>query len=696
MHGYSNQNCSRHDFSEQVLRNVSFSKGVFTDANFRNSDLRGANFEGADLRGANFEGAKLSNVNFQNARMGLSPRNKTISEISVILMAFFLGIITTLTAAIGSSVLYSKAPSDIVIGTLFIVLFITLSSITAWQGIKVAQIAISILVCLALSLVIVLALTISTSGAGGDTVLKTVNNALQEIGNILVPVALAGACAFTIAVMLILLLMIALTVGVAISEDSNFPGKRTSISTLIGSLLGVLLLTYLGHGILTSLLSLAICLITVILGNFIGQLTASKSSKFTFLRRLSNIIAAIGGTRLNHTDLTRANLSKAKLANTNFRNSTLTHVYWRDSSGISLALFGSHYLSQRKIQNLVVNSEKINSKNFNNLDLNGINLTGFNLSNFIFTRTKLNNALLKKVDLSFSKLDRTELDKANLQDAILTGACIGNWDITEATILEGVVCKYYFMRVPTDDDSERLRRPRSGNFKNFDQFIYSLSQSLTLYINKHIDPKVLEDRINQVFQDDSKQKNMLITEVEEIEENKRLFHLDTSIALQNSQLLARIVKLLEHTEEDANKKYSDTNVIIGTYYQQGDFMPEEKNIEIRNSQIGALTFGNSNQIDGSMVDNSSSLDSSSNQLQEVAKQIQDVLNQIAKPDSDTSAVENANVAAQAVEKIEKNKQLRRRIVSVLKSAGKEALEQLVDHPAIKIFLAAVEGWEKEV
>jgi hypothetical protein len=34
------------------------------------------------------------------------------------------------------------------------------------------------------------------------------------------------------------------------------------------------------------------------------------------------------------------------------------------------------------------------------------------------------------------------------------------------------------------------------------------------------------------------------------------------------------------------------------------------------------------------------------------------------------------------------------VISALKAGGVEALKELVDHPAVAIVLAAIEGWQK--
>jgi len=50
------------------------------------------------------------------------------------------------------------------------------------------------------------------------------------------------------------------------------------------------------------------------------------------------------------------------------------------------------------------------------------------------------------------------------------------------------------------------------------------------------------------------------------------------------------------------------------------------------------------------------------------------------------------VVTKALEKIEENPDVKQRIVGALKSSGTEAFKALIDHPAIHILIAAMEGW----
>jgi hypothetical protein len=52
------------------------------------------------------------------------------------------------------------------------------------------------------------------------------------------------------------------------------------------------------------------------------------------------------------------------------------------------------------------------------------------------------------------------------------------------------------------------------------------------------------------------------------------------------------------------------------------------------------------------------------------------------------------VVAKVVDEIEKNPTLKARVIEALKSGGKEALKEAIDHPLVNILLAALDGWQE--
>ncbi|MBE9211338.1 hypothetical protein IQ247_01150 [Plectonema cf. radiosum LEGE 06105] len=52
------------------------------------------------------------------------------------------------------------------------------------------------------------------------------------------------------------------------------------------------------------------------------------------------------------------------------------------------------------------------------------------------------------------------------------------------------------------------------------------------------------------------------------------------------------------------------------------------------------------------------------------------------------------VATTAIQRIEKNPNLRQRVLSALKTGGIQALGQMLNHPAATFAIAALDDWQK--
>ncbi|MHC5850795.1 hypothetical protein [Nostoc sp.] len=70
-----------------------------------------------------------------------------------------------------------------------------------------------------------------------------------------------------------------------------------------------------------------------------------------------------------------------------------------------------------------------------------------------------------------------------------------SWGITNTTKLHGVRCEYIFMRLPTKEDPDPLRKPDNkqevfadGDFADFIQPIFD---TLDLYHNQGVDPRAV-------------------------------------------------------------------------------------------------------------------------------------------------------------------------------------------------------------
>ena len=82
----------------------------------------------------------------------------------------------------------------------------------------------------------------------------------------------------------------------------------------------------------------------------------------------------------------------------------------------------------------------------------------------------------------------------------------------------------------------------------------------------------------------------------------------------------------------------------------------------------------------------------SQNLAQAAQDIQDLLNHLDQTYDRTTPTGQALISAKAIESIEKNPTLKARIINALKEGGTTALEEAIDHPAVKPVVALVKGF----
>ncbi len=113
--------------------------------------------------------------------------------------------------------------------------------------------------------------------------------------------------------------------------------------------------------------------------------------------------------------------------------------------------------------------------------------------------------------------------------------------------------------------------------------------------------------------------------------------------------------------------------------------PSQNNIQ----SIGT-NYGEANLAGGNI--NKTISEGEKNNLAELAKEIQSLLDQLSQTYPTSTASEQMVVATEAVTQIEKNPNLKSKIINALKSAGSEGLKELVNRPLFNILMAAIEGW----
>jgi uncharacterized protein YjbI with pentapeptide repeats len=151
-------------------------------------------------------------------------------------------------------------------------------------------------------------------------------------------------------------------------------------------------------------------------------------------------------------------------------------------------------LKNPQVQQLLVDKQG-SGKNFERLDLRGVDLQGANLVDANLTGSDLSSANLQDADLSGAALKQTQLNWTDLTGGTLTGAYIEDWGITGNTKIDGIRCEYVYMRVPTKENPNPLRKPDNlrENFAEgeFADFIQPFFDTLDLYHSQDVDPRAI-------------------------------------------------------------------------------------------------------------------------------------------------------------------------------------------------------------
>ncbi|MEL6554573.1 MAG: pentapeptide repeat-containing protein, partial [Cyanobacteria bacterium J06621_11] len=199
------------------------------------------------------------------------------------------------------------------------------------------------------------------------------------------------------------------------------------------------------------------CFISAV-GCSLSTRAIAEDKEYAWLKSTITFVSSFGRFKFDGVDLTDQDFSQANLINVDFSGATLLRTRWKGASGLSYARLGDCYLKDKRVRQLLT-SLRGENESFGALNLEGVNLDSANLKRCQFVGTNLNFATLKNADLSGAVLKQSQLDGTDLSGATLTGSYIEDWGITGETNLEGIHCDYVFMRVPTEDNPNPLRKP---------------------------------------------------------------------------------------------------------------------------------------------------------------------------------------------------------------------------------------------
>jgi uncharacterized protein YjbI with pentapeptide repeats len=478
---------------------------------------------------------------------------------------------------------------------------------------------------------------------------------------------------------------------------------------------------------------------------YTGWRASIGDKKYDPVRKIAIAFAAIGGTSFYNADLTDAKFNQATLKNTDFRNANLTHTCFQQAKKLDFVRPGIGYLQNTNLRQVLTTGEG-QGANFDRLDLRGVNFQKAYLSDASFIATDLSDASFQDADLSRAKLVQTQLHGTDFTGATLTGAYIEDWGITSDTKFDGVRCEYVYMRSPTKLNPDPLRKPdnREEVFGDgeFEDFIKPIFDTLDLYHSQGVDPRAIAISFKQLAENHP-DAELEIVAMEKRGEDKFLLRAKTATQADKSELSAEYfdnynyikalpekeVKLLL-AEKDSRIRSLETMVItalerpnfysntqVGTvstmtnnpggFSVGGSVDGNINNLQGDNNKVvqGDTTMtgdrniktsgGNYNErIQGDYVQGNYYATGQPQSLAQAAAEIQELLKQLEQTYPSTTTSQQMVVAAEAINRIESNPTMKKKVINAVKEGGLAAFEKAIDNPAGAFIVGAIKGWQE--
>ncbi|MBW4635262.1 MAG: pentapeptide repeat-containing protein [Iphinoe sp. HA4291-MV1] len=712
------------DFSGQNLRGRSF----------KGQNLEGANFSRANIQGADFSNANLRGANFSHVKAGLQRR----WAISLLMFSLLLSVLSGLVSvnaggvtALLRSLLIDK--TNFFIFLIPLVLIATFVIVTIRWGLESALRfwVVSFTVCFAG--IIIWGLSIVVTGIAGMSFLTT--TWVGFISGMLciffaVTLALVGALILAFAVVVAEVIAGALAGTIALIITGAMVATLTLIATFVIALIenGTInknqaiaaILVTLGMGPWDGAVIGIVALAMTFLGGYIGWRAKACDEKYTLVRKVAVAFAA-RGTSFRDANLMDADFIGATLKNTDFREAILTRTCFHKTKKLDSVRPGKTYLQNVQVRQLVITGKGEN-KNFDRLDLRGLNLREANLENASFIDADFYQANLSNANLSRTILVRTNLERANLRGACLTGSCIQDWTISKGTKLDRIICDYVYLKWLDGDKRDQM--PPRGKFKEdgFVLFAKYILDTIDIYHSKDINPRLALTVLKKISRDYDEPLDIVaigkrgdrvfikvkLSENVEPDRFKEDYYsrYDENLKIISSspKPLPSVDELVENRlAEIASNKTDETSSVNVTYIE---YINTHKDLIIKGESIvetiktggdtinqSGGTFGigvNKGEVHAEKIAGTIN-EAQQQNLVEAAAEIQQLLKQL----KETNPTETETViVAKAADEIRNNPTLKARVISALKSGGKEAFKEAVDNPLVNVLIAIIEGWQE--
>jgi uncharacterized protein YjbI with pentapeptide repeats len=444
---------------------------------YKGHNLQGENFRNADIRSVDFSNANLTGADFTNAKAGLSKRWT---------IAYLLG--AGLVSILGGGIVgyfgnwcalyfndnyvleFSRFPG-------FAVLIVELVSmgLIAWRGPTISTVGI-----------------IFTTGAAAGTVTIAVASLFAGASvarTVAIAVAVAVAGAGAAALTSVISIIFAIT---AITTSSLVELIAIAIAAATAAAIAKA-----GSGAVTKAVidpeALGIALSLIAAAFYLKWKALKLHPNFVILQQSASFIAATGGTRFCHANLTEAIFTQADLQSCDFRGAILQRTRWQQAI-LNTARLGNSILSNAVVRSLLITGEGC-QKNYAECNLTGANLADAELEQADFTGAQLAGATFERANLNHTNLSKVQALGTNFQAAQLTGACLEAWNIDSLTQLEGIVCDYVYLL-----HFQQERRPGHGKFApgDFTQLFQIVIDTIELIFHDDFNLKALENSLKTI------------------------------------------------------------------------------------------------------------------------------------------------------------------------------------------------------
>ena len=494
------------DYSGQNLRGRSF----------KGQNLEGANFSYADIRGTNFAEANLKGVNFTGAKAGLQKRWTLLLVLVSWLLSAISGFLYLINTILITDIFDpSQSAGNPFIGSVTLIVTIIVYIIIIRRGISV-NLAFAFAFVLVFAFAFAFAFGGVEGGAGEPAFAGVGATGFAAAGAFSAAFAFAFAAAGAGTFAFAAALAFAPAGAFAAAVAGNFPFAAAFAFAGVFVAAGVVVSAY------------------------IAWRAMKGDEKYALARNAAVAFAAIGGTSFRGADLTDANFTQARLKSTDLRDARLIRTCFHKTKLLDRVRSGTSYLQHSQVLELILTKQGQDT-NFDRLDLKGINLKAALLTDASFIGTDLSEACLQDADLSRAKLVQTQLDNTNFTGATLTGAFIEDWNITHETNFRGVNCEYVYMRLPTKENPNPLRKPDNNAevFADgeFGDFIQPIFDTLDLYHNQGVDPRAIAISFKELAENNP-DAELEIVAMEKRGDDKFLLRAKTAPEVDKSELSA--------------------------------------------------------------------------------------------------------------------------------------------------------------